>query len=858
MKQELKPDTAATLRESGSDREGASATGPFFAGVDAGSASVSVVLLDRDGRLVDEAYGFHHGRVGEAIAELFAALARRDREATIIGIGRTSTTAPLIPPRGDCPVVDGRVAEIEAFRSLHPEGRSLLVVGAEKFARVSFDADGAYRGMRRNSSCAAGTGSFLDIQATRLGLSGGSAEIAAKAAANDGGFPPIASRCSVFAKTDLIHAQAEGWGIEAICEGLCQGLARNIADTLFPGEVPEAPVFMAGGVSRNAAVVAHLGEFAGSKIHVDELSHLYGAIGAAMHAMRAVSAAAPPDTPPAAAPPDTPPAASPGTPAAAPPGMPSAAPPMLPKPAAPGYALDAVRVEVESGRSYAMEPLSPPASSAVSQGASPVAKPGASTSGTAPGPRLSAPSGRPGSAPPDQPPGEGYPDFSSHKRIIYVARKNGPANPVEIDVYLEPEGGAKGARSDELVVSLGLDIGSTSTKAALIDGEGRVVAGFYTRTAGLPLEASQSVFEAIEALGRDQGRRFSVDLAATTGSGRKLVGAVIGADLIVDEITAHARAAYELDPGIDTIIEIGGQDSKFTVMRDGAVTFSQMNAVCAAGTGSFLEEQAARLGVSLADYASTALGKKAPLTSDRCTVFMERDLNHFQSLGYEVGELLAASLFSVCDNYLGKVAREGSIGRRVTFQGATAKNPALVSALERRLGRKLLVSRYCHLTGAIGAALEGRDARAVGEGPAATGEGPAATGEGPAATGFRGFGLHALDLVSRSERCGLCPNDCRLRIVDVGGEEVAYGFLCGRDYGTRRFVRRGGRDVLRERRLAIESAYREARKDSYPRLGWPTIGIPTSLQLAEDAPFWRAFFENLGFPVVVAEDDSRA
>ena len=127
---------------------------------------------------------------------------------------------------------------------------------------------------------------------------------------------------------------------------------------------------------------------------------------------------------------------------------------------------------------------------------------------------------------------------------------------------------------------------------------------------------------------------------------------MLGADAAIDEITAHARAAVELDPEVDTIIEIGGQDSKFTVLSKGRVVFSQMNAVCAAGTGSFLEEQAARLGVPLLEFADRATGAPSPLTSDRCTVFMERDLNHLQALGYTTEELLAASLFSVCDNYL--------------------------------------------------------------------------------------------------------------------------------------------------------------------------------------------------------------
>lgn len=273
-----------------------------------------------------------------------------------------------------------------------------------------------------------------------------------------------------------------------------------------------------------------------------------------------------------------------------------------------------------------------------------------------------------------------------------------------------------------------------------------------------------------------------------------------------------------------------------------------MNAVCAAGTGSFLEEQGARLGVPLAELADRAMGKQAPLTSDRCTVFMERDLNHLQGLGYSTDELLAASLFSVCDNYLGKVAQRGSIGRHVMFQGATARNRALVAAFECRLGRKIRVPEYCHLTGAIGAALQARDE--AGQAAAAGGAAPLR------ASRFRGFGIHALDLESRAERCALCNNRCRLRVINVGGEEVAYGFLCGRDYSTGHFVGEGEakHDHLRARREAVEGAFAAVARGRARR--GVRVGIPASLYLAEDAAFWKTFWEILGFEALVAPDDA--
>ena len=317
---------------------------------------------------------------------------------------------------------------------------------------------------------------------------------------------------------------------------------------------------------------------------------------------------------------------------------------------------------------------------------------------------------------------------------------------------------------------------------------------------------------------------------ATTGAGRRFVGTILGADLVLDEITAHARAAVELHPGVDTILEIGGQDSKFTTLRDGRVTFSVMNNVCAAGTGSFIEEQAKRLDVPLAEYGERTEGHASPLASQRCTVFMERDLNHYLTEGYERGQVLAAVLHSVRENYLKNVALESAIGDVVVFQGATARNRALVAAFEQKLGKPIHVSRYCHLAGALGAALTLRD-------------------EGASRSRFRGLDVHRNRIPVRSETCELCTNHCKLSVAEIAGETVAYGFLCGRDYQTRRHVENNpsGFDLLKARRRAFPPPpIREPRKDV-------RIGLPAGLHLFEDLPFWRHFFHRLGVTTVTSE-----
>ncbi|UCD80215.1 MAG: CoA activase, partial [Desulfobacterales bacterium] len=240
--------------------------------------------------------------------------------------------------------------------------------------------------------------------------------------------------------------------------------------------------------------------------------------------------------------------------------------------------------------------------------------------------------------------------------------------------------------------------------------------------------------------------------------------------------------------------------------------------------------QAQKLGCPLSEYAPRAAHRRSPMASDRCTVFMERDLNHYLNEGYPVEDMLAAVLHSVCENYLTKVADEGSIGSVISFQGATAKNKALVAAFEKRLGKAIKVSRYCHLTGALGTALMLFD-QAVGT------------------TRFRGLDLYNKPIPLRAETCDLCTNHCKLTVAEIDSAQVAYGFLCGRDYDTRHYVNnnRTGFDLLKERRRVFACNTAGEIKEQF------TIGLPAALHLLEDLPFWQYFFNTLGIQTVTSE-----
>ena len=708
----------------------------YTLGLDIGSVTAGYVVLEENGTIIATGYRAHNGDPFGCVRLLLdeSSLSEPVQAAAI-------SSSPVFVKRARR--YEDTVCWATAARRQHPRVRSLLVIGGERFGLLTFDAGGEYRRMKTNTSCAAGTGSFLDQQARRLHLSSGAAlsELAEK---NSGDLPVIASRCSVFAKTDIIHAQQEGYRLEEICDGICLGLARNAADVLFDDGKVDEPVVFIGGVALNTSVKRHLGAYLDTTFVTDDHAHLYGALGAAYCLQSENDSSA------------------------------------LVSP------LDII-APVDRKKEYFF-------------------------------PRLGMERSE-------------FPDFDDHKRYLYTPkapRRDASAadNPVEVDCYEEPAVGM----AEEGVI--GFDIGSTSTKAAVCAMDGQVLAGFYTRTAGRPVEAVMGILEAIEEWLAGHRETYRVLGVATTGSGRKLSGAIIGADLILDEITAHARAAVELHPEVDTIIEIGGQDSKFTALKKGRVTFSKMNTVCAAGTGSFLEEQATRLDVKIGDYADAAMGEKAPLTSDRCTVFMERDINFFLHSDYSTREILAAAAHSVCENYLLKVASEGHIGSCVVFQGATAKNRALLAAFEQKLNTGIHVSRFCHLTGAVGAALSLID-------------------DGIPVTAFRGLGLYKKKIPVKRKNCTLCRNNCRLTIATVNGERVAYGFLCGRDYETERFVsvNSSGLDLLAER-AKVERREHAAAVSGVPPIRTKSVGIPAGLHLSDDLIFWRVFFESLGFEVI--------
>ena len=301
---------------------------------------------------------------------------------------------------------------------------------------------------------------------------------------------------------------------------------------------------------------------------------------------------------------------------------------------------------------------------------------------------------------------------------------------------------------------LGIDIGSISTKGVIIDENRAIIARSYLWTEGNPTDSSKNVVRELER--QVEGAGVDIVGAGTTGSARRLVGAMLGASVIKNEITAHAVGTTHLHPDVRTILEIGGQDSKIICVSDGIAVDYAMNTLCAAGTGSFLSSQAHRLGVEVEEFGDIALTSTKPANiAARCTVFAESDLVHKIQVGYAREDIIAGLCNAVASNYLNNVGKGKKIEGPAVFQGGVSKNVGVVHAFEELLGMPVLVDPDGHLMGAYGVALLAADA-----GPAT------ATGEGPFASGAFDFDA-ALDFefVTREVECGRCANHCEIICV---------------------------------------------------------------------------------------------
>lgn len=306
---------------------------------------------------------------------------------------------------------------------------------------------------------------------------------------------------------------------------------------------------------------------------------------------------------------------------------------------------------------------------------------------------------------------------------------------------------------------LGIDVGSISTKGVIIDADGAILARSYLWTEGNPVKAVKRVLAELEPQLVDDGTEIVA--VGTTGSARELTGAILGAQVVKNEITAHAVGTLSRHPDVRTIFEIGGQDSKIIIVRDGVPVDYAMNTLCAAGTGSFLSSQARRLDVPVEEFGEYALRSKRPTKiAGRCTVFAESDLVHKAQIGHKLEDIIAGLCAAIVSNYLNNVGKGKEVLGPIVFQGGVSKNVGVVRAFGDATGHDIIVDDDGHLMGALGVALVARD-----------------TGlESPFSFDVRDVAFDTL-----GEECGGCPNDCEVVIVLREGDYLdGWGNRCSR------------------------------------------------------------------------------
>ena len=703
-----------------------------YVGIDIGSVSLNVAVLDAEGEVVAGHYERTNGQPVACLLDFLEQLEPSVPQAAVVGTG---SGRPLLSGLLGLPVENEIITHAWGAVHFHPDARTVIEIGGQDSKLILLEGrapDGRplIVDHAMNEVCAAGTGSFLDQQAARLGVA---IEGEFGALALRSGHPAaVAGRCSVFAKSDMIHLQQEGYPEEDIIAGLCSALARNYLGNLGRGRKILPPVLFQGGVAANQGVVRafeDLLELGSARLIIPERYELMGAIGAALMA-RAEAA----------------------------------------QPVAVAELAARLRDHLtgERPRSSRLPPL-----------------------GTRRPPRP-----RPATASPCDGPGPFF---------------------------------------------LGIDVGSVSTNIVLIDTGGQVCHELYLYTEGDPIRAVRTGLAGTgKALpsARSDGRPVpEIRAVGVTGSGRHLIGDFAGADLVVNEITAQARAATAIDPAADTVFEIGGQDSKFIRLRDGAVVDFEMNKVCAAGTGAFLAEQGSRLNVSIEEeFSRLALRADAPVDlGSRCTVFMESDLIHHQQQGDTQANLVAGLAYAIARNYLEKVVGHKPIGERILFQGGVASNQSVVAAFGNLLERPIRVPPHNRGTGAIGAALLAREA--LGDGRTST---------------FLGFDLSERSYQTESFKCEACPNRCDIKKVIFDGATASfYGSICGK-YDVRDQPLAGPDPIAEREKLLLDEWVPEG-----PAPGAPAIGIPRILLFHELFPEWCAFFQSLGYRVILSDPTNR-
>ncbi|MEO5356230.1 MAG: acyl-CoA dehydratase activase [Nitrospirae bacterium YQR-1] len=709
-------------------------------GLDAGSVSVKAAVLDDNGNLKEHIYERHKGHPLPIALKIL-----KEYEGRSLTLSITGSAGKAIAEALGINHINELAAQSYAALRLNPEVKTIIEMGGED-SKLILLGENSIQDFSMNSVCAAGTGSFLDQQAERMRLS---IEQFSELAVKCENPPRIAGRCSVFAKSDMIHLQQIATPVEDIVSGLCFAVARNFKGSIVKGRQIFPEIAFTGGVALNQGMVRAFKEvFDLKNLIVPKHCALTGAIGAALKDIDG--------------------------------GV-------------------AVLYDLKRLESYLK------AIKYSDKGKKPLISTG-----------------------------DDFKERHFRGGNGGFGTKSVPDSPQGASCFSE--------ENRRIKAYMGVDIGSISTNVAVIDSDGNLLAREYLMTASRPIEA---VMQGLREVGKSIGGYVEIAGVGTTGSGRYMIADFIGADVVKNEITAQATAAIHIDGTVDTIFEIGGQDSKYISIEDGVIVDFEMNKACAAGTGSFLEEQAEKLSISIKeDFANECFCSSSPCSlGERCTVFMENSLMANIHKGAQRQDLLAGLSYSIVENYINRVVAGKKVGNNIFFQGGTAYNKAVVAAFEKFTGKLITVPPNHDVTGAIGMALIARDSMQESLGTSA----------------FKGFSIVESTYSVKSFECKSCANMCEINKVTIDGENgnLFYGGRCEK-YDIKRKQHNNIDDLFlyREQLLwnGLENSYKEAEAAASLK---NTIGIPYIFLMHDYLPFWRVILTELGFNIVVSPKTNR-
>lgn len=545
----------------------------YILGCDIGASSIKTVVLDESNEIILKLYDLHKSDIKTAF-KAHMDIVEEKFPSSIEYAGVSGALANDFNPDFKQNNIN---ALISGVKLIEPNCKSIIEIGGESACYISNVQTKPKFSL--NCSCAAGTGAFFEDQLTRLHVDLDSIEDMVNASTST---PLIAGRCSVFAKTDIIHRQQEGCSVEDIINGLSFSMVRNYKASIIRGNKIESPIIFTGGVSLNYGVCnAFKTVLNKHQIIINECGPFYQAIGTALLSRK-----------------------------------------------------NQIRYDGDEFK-FIKIPI---------------------TTNNLPQLVLE-----------DR-------DYTDHPTVDF---------------------------DDSLKHYLGIDVGSTSTNLVLINERREVVSIQYLRTEGRPLEVVQNGIKSLKQKYKD----LKIEAIGTTGSGRIYIGKQVGADNIRDEITAQAKGIREHSENVDTIFEIGGQDSKFIRLNEEGVEDFLMNKVCAAGTGSFVEEQAKKLNIPLEEYGPLALKSNHPVfLGDRCTVFIQSSVDQSLSTGEKIDDIASGVCYSIVHNYLHKVVGNREIGKNIYLSGGVCFNYGIVAAFKHYFP-SLSVAPYFSVTGAIGIAL---------------------------------------------------------------------------------------------------------------------------------------------------------